>query len=238
LLVAFLLFAYAAIVYLTDPSFYRFGHFRADSVPELAAGEPKFRGPEYCSNCHIDRHAEWSQGTHAKVKCEVCHGPAADHPATGKLPIPDDPVKLCTTCHEAMPARPDSQPQIVLAEHPFPSDTPVVCINCHNPHSPRIGDPGAVVQPVQAAEEIKPTGTVGTPLSAKSCAACHGALGEGVGVFPPLAGMLVPQFIERMMQFKTGEVPSPMMGAIANGLSDSEIRELAKYYAALHSGAE
>ena len=36
ILVAFLAIAYAGIVFLTDPSFYRFGHYRADSVPELA----------------------------------------------------------------------------------------------------------------------------------------------------------------------------------------------------------
>ena len=46
LLIAFLVFAYAGIAYLTDPSFYRFGHYRSDIVPVLAAGTPKFRGPD------------------------------------------------------------------------------------------------------------------------------------------------------------------------------------------------
>jgi hypothetical protein len=36
----FLLIAFAAKIYLTDPSYYRFGYYRADAVPQLAAGEP------------------------------------------------------------------------------------------------------------------------------------------------------------------------------------------------------
>jgi cytochrome c553 len=246
LLFAFLAASYAGIVILTDPSFYRFGHYRADAVPELAAGTPRFRGTDYCSACHLDRHREWSEGPHVKVKCEVCHGPAGQHPASGKLPVPADPVKLCSNCHRAMPARPKSQPQIVLAEHPFPHETPVVCSDCHNPHSPKIGRPAEVVQPFtveaeapEAAAEAAaaPRGATGIPLAAASCAGCHGQAGEGVGGFPPLAGIEVTRFVERMSGFKTGETPSAVMSPIARGLSDGEIRELANFYAGLE-GAE
>jgi predicted CXXCH cytochrome family protein len=233
ILVAFLAIAYAGIVFLTDPSFYRFGHYRADSVPELAAGEPRFRGPDYCRGCHLDRHAEWSEGGHAKVKCEICHGPAGQHPATGKLPIPDDPVKLCTTCHEAMPARPAAQPQIVVDEHPFPHETPVVCSECHNPHAPGIGAPEAVVEPLQPEPEKPPLGAAGIPRQAAGCKGCHGAQGEGVGQFPPLAGIPVADFVKLMNEFKTGARPSPMMAALAQKLSDDDIRTLANYYASL-----
>jgi len=248
LLVGFLVIAYLGIVFLTDPSFYRFGHYRADAVPELAAGEPKFRGPAYCSGCHVDRHAEWSNGAHAVVKCEICHGPAADHPASGPLPIPADPVRLCSTCHEAMPARPATHPQVVLGEHPYPHETPVVCSNCHNPHSPAIGSPASVVQPAEEAvapppdsdqpETKKPLGSMGAPRAAAGCAGCHGAQGQGVGTMPALAGMAVADFIERLNQFKTGERPSPMMGALAAELSDAQIRELANYYAGLDGAGQ
>ena len=108
------------------------------------------------------------------------------------------------------------------------------CVACHNPHSPQIGAPETVVQPLQPEDELEPTGATGTPLSAASCAGCHGVQGEGVGAFPALAGMDVTQFIELMNQFKTGATPSPMMGTIAQTLSDSDIRELANYYAALN----
>jgi cytochrome c553 len=244
LLISFLVFAYAAIVFLTDPSFYRFGHYRADVVPELTAGTPRFRGADFCADCHLDRHQEWSAGAHIKVKCEICHGPAAEHPDSGKLPIPDDPVKLCTTCHEAMPARPVTHPQIVLSEHPYPHEVPIECITCHNPHSPTIGIPEEVVEPIPSEEESvtsqaatdrssEPLGTTGTPLLATGCAKCHGTLGEGKGAFPPLAGMDVTQFVTQMNQFKTGARASRMMGKFAEALSDSDIRELANYYAGL-----
>jgi cytochrome c553 len=240
LLLGFLVFAYAGIVVLTDPSFYRFGHYRADVVPELAAGEPLFRGPEYCVQCHLDRHGEWSAGAHRTVKCEICHGPAGQHPATGKLPIPKDPVKLCTVCHEAMPARPASHPQIVVTEHPYPHETPVVCSTCHNPHSPRIGSPESIVQlppVVQEPAAAEPEERLVTaPLAAAGCASCHGAQGQGVGSFPALAGMDFASFVALMNQFKTGQRPSPMMGALAKALNDAEIRELANYYAGLDAG--
>lgn len=246
LLVGFLVVAYLGIVLLTDPSFYRFGHYRADVVPELAADEPKFRGPDYCSGCHLDRHAQWSGGAHRVVKCEVCHGPAGRHPETGKLPIPDDPVRLCSTCHEAMPARPAGHPQVVLGEHPYPHETPVVCSTCHNPHSPSIGSPAEVVQPAETPappgqpEEggQEPLGSMGAPVAAAGCAGCHGAKGEGVGSMPVLAGMAVADFIARMNEFKSGERPSPMMAALAGSLSDAEIRELANYYAGLNGAGQ
>lgn len=236
ILVAFLAVAYAGIVFLTDPSFYRFGHYRADAVPELAQGEPAFRGPAYCAGCHADRHREWSAGNHVKVKCEICHGPARNHPANGKLPLPDDPVKLCTTCHEAMPARPAAHPQVVVAEHPYPHTTPVVCSTCHNPHSPGIGEPADVVAPADPPPARPPVGATGIPKQATACHGCHGTRGEGVGSFPPLAGIGVSEFVELMNEYKSGERASPMMTTLAQTLSDEDIRILANYYAGLEGG--
>lgn len=247
LLIAFLVFAYAGIAYLTDPSFYRFGHYRSDVVPELAAGTPKFRGPEYCRACHADRHVEWSSGAHKPVKCEVCHGAAGEHPSTGKLPIPDDPVKLCTTCHEAMPARPASQPQIVVAEHPFPHEEQLVCSDCHNPHSPRIGGASAndsSQSTTGAAEEAEPSSATGLTeipgalASSSRCAKCHGAQGEGKGKFPSLAGSDVAEFVRQMNEYKSGASQSKVMNKITQSLSDEEIRELARYYANLGTEAQ
>ena len=247
LLIAFLVFAYAGIVYLTDPSFYRFGHYRSDSVPELAAGIPKFRGPEYCQLCHVDRHAEWSSGSHKTVKCEVCHGAAGEHPDTGKLPIPDDPVKLCTTCHEAMPARPARQPQIVVGEHPAPHEGQLVCISCHNPHSPRMGDASVndLLQSATEAAEVgeppsatDPAEASGAPALSARCKGCHGAQGEGKGKFPGIAGSDIAEFARQMNEYKSGARQSKMMNKIAQSLSDEEIRVLASYYANLATEAQ
>ncbi|MDX8410352.1 MAG: cytochrome c3 family protein [Mariprofundaceae bacterium] len=118
--------------YFTAESFGEYGHYRANAVPEIAAQRVIFQGQQSCKQCHAERHAEWAAGSHHGVSCENCHGPARDHPVSGKLPIPADTVRLCASCHEAMPARPAMQPQIIIAEHAGAQ----ACIECHNPHSP------------------------------------------------------------------------------------------------------
>src|SRR3990172_12641527 len=126
--------ALVAIPLLTVDSFYRFGHYRADNVPEQTAMEVVYQTPQYCQSCHSERHAQWSAGNHKSVSCETCHGAAKGHPQNGKLPIPSDTVKLCTLCHEAMAGRPETQPQIDLVQHSGGQQ----CIVCHNPHAPKI----------------------------------------------------------------------------------------------------
>src|SRR6202162_1947255 len=134
LLVSFGVLALVAKWYFTADTFYEYGHYRAASVPEIAAQEPVFQTPRYCQTCHSERVALWSANNHKTVICEVCHGAAQGHPQNGKLPIPKDTAKLCSLCHEAMPGRPRTQPQIDLAQHSGGQQ----CIVCHNPHAPKI----------------------------------------------------------------------------------------------------
>ena len=78
--VIIVLFAAGAIAkwYFTADSFYKYGHYRADSVPQIAAQEPVFQTPRYCQTCHSERHAQWSASSHKSVACENCHGPVAE----------------------------------------------------------------------------------------------------------------------------------------------------------------
>src|SRR3990170_7753571 len=92
--------ALVAIPLLTVDSFYRFGHYRANSVPEIAAKEPVYQTPRYCYGCHTERRAQWSAGSHKSVTCETCHGAAEGHPQDAKMLIPSDTQRLCTLCHE------------------------------------------------------------------------------------------------------------------------------------------
>jgi cytochrome c553 len=220
LLVFFFAAAVAAKSYFTPDSFYKYGHYRADSVAEIAAATPVFKGPDSCQSCHTDRHDQWSAGIHKVVKCEICHGPAREHPATGKLPIPTDTVKLCTLCHEAMPARPAAQPQIEVSQHAGTQQ----CNTCHNPHSPRIG--GSATAQAAAAPGAS------QPLSAK-CAGCHGADGLGIGNFPALAGQAAEYLIKQLHEYKSGARQNVMMNALAKSLSEQDIADLAAYYASL-----
>jgi cytochrome c553 len=241
LLGAFLILAVAARNYVLDPSYYRFGDYRSDAVVEMAGyPSPQFRGPAYCQACHAERHSEWTAGAHRNVKCEVCHGAAREHPATGPMPKPDDTVKLCTVCHEAMPTRPASQPQIVPAEHPVPHDGPIQCLTCHNPHSPRLGG-----QPDPAPELVTatPAQTTGPPqVSARlvvlttPCTPCHGADGRNAAMSAALAGGERDVLARKLQEYRSGALEHAVMNAVTKSLSDEDIADLAEHYASMPGG--
>src|SRR3972149_6581366 len=202
-------------------SFYRFGHYRANNVPEQTVMEPVSQPARCCGACHTPRVAQWSATSHKTVTCEICHGVAQGHPANGKLPIPKDAVKLCTLCHEAMPGRPSTQPQIELAKH---NPSGQQCAACHNPHSPKI-----------AAALVKVAGNAAAGKKrAASCASCHGA--EGISpndTWPNLAGQN-PAYLARILAaYKSGDEKDVAMTPLAQALSDADIQNLATYYAGL-----
>jgi len=207
--------------FVIPDSFYRFGHFRANSVIEIAAKEPVFQGSAYCSTCHSDRHAQWSASNHKSVNCETCHGAAKGHPENGKLPIPTDTVALCTLCHEAMPGRPQTQPQIVVASHAADQQ----CKTCHNPHAPKIAAGPAKIEGDVAA---------GRKLATADCASCHGAKGISPNdTWPNLAGQNAAYLVRITSAYKSGDQQDVMMTPLAKALSDQDIRNLAAYYAEL-----
>ena len=73
---------------------------------------------------------------------------------------------------------------------------------------------------------------VGKTKAAK-CASCHGADGLGKKSNPPLAGMSAEAHVKAMQDYQTGAREHKMMQMLAKKLSDSEIADLAAYYASL-----
>jgi cytochrome c553 len=230
LLIVALLVAFAAKIYLTDPSFYRFGHYRADSVPELATGTAVFQGSAYCQTCHEQRNDDWLNGNHRTVQCEVCHGTSEECPVKEGTRIPADTIRLCLTCHEKMPARPTAHPQIVPGEHPFADEQSMPCIECHSPHAP---GPVAREEVTTEVESALAESAVTAPPNAKKCAKCHGKQGEGMKNNPALAAVEAARFIEQMNLYRSGAGDSRIMTRFAKALSDEEIAELADYYESL-----
>lgn len=224
LVVGFGVLALVAKWYFTVDTFYEYGHYRAASVPEIAAQEPVFQTPRYCQTCHQARHAQWSAGNHKSVICEVCHGAAQGHPQNGKLPVPKDSVKLCSLCHEEMPGRPRTQPQIAIAQHSGGQQ----CVACHNPHAPKI---------VAAAAKV--TGDAATgQKSAAVCAGCHGAQGISPNdTWPNLAGQHAAYLARILGAYKSGAQKDVAMTPIAQPLSDADVKNLAVYYAGLNCSA-
>jgi sulfide dehydrogenase cytochrome subunit len=67
---------------------------------------------------------------------------------------------------------------------------------------------------------------------AATCAACHGTHGKlDIVEFMPLAGMSEKEFVRAMQDFRSGKRLSTLMGHVANGFSDTEIRAMAKVFA-------
>ena len=224
-LVAFFAVAAVAKWYFTADSFYEFGHYRAASVPEIAAQEPVFQTPRYCQACHSERHAQWSANSHKSVTCEVCHGAAQGHPQNGKLPIPKDTAKLCSLCHEAMPGRPRTQPQVALAQHSGGQQ----CVVCHNPHAPKLA---GIVAPV--AGDI----AAGGRKHAASCASCHGEKGISPNdSWPNLAGQNAAYLVRILAAYKSGDQKDVVMTPLAQPLSAEDIQNLAAYYGSLSCAA-
>ncbi len=218
LILGFLVIASVAVPLLTDASFYRFGHYRANSVIEIAAQDPVYQTPRYCQGCHAPRHAQWSAGSHKSVSCEVCHGAAQGHPQNGKLPIPADAVKLCTLCHEAMPGRPATQPQVQVAQHSSGQQ----CTLCHNPHSPKI---------VAAATKVAGDAAAGKQRAA-ACVSCHGVDGTSPNdTWPNLAGQSAAYLAKILAAYKSGDQKDVAMTPLAQALSNADIQNLAAYYA-------
>jgi len=229
LILGVLIVAAIAKPIFTVDSFYRFGHYRANSVPEIAAQTPVFQTARYCLACHTQRVAQWSANSHKTVVCEVCHGAALGHPKNGKLPIPKDTVKLCTQCHEAMPGRPRTQPQIDVAKHNPYASSGQQCVACHNPHSPKI---------VLSAAKVVGDAAAGREKSA-ACASCHGA--EGISsndTWPNLAGQSAAYLARILAAYKSGDQKDVAMTPLAKGLGNADIQNLATYYSSLSCKGE
>ena len=66
------------------------------------------------------------------------------------------------------------------------------------------------------------------------CTGCHGPDGISVGAaIPSIAGLDKIYLARVMVQFKNGERPSTIMGRIARGYTDSELRTMAKHFGGL-----
>ena len=242
-LLAVVLLGYAAKRFFTPASFYQYGHYRGASVAEIASDKPKYGTPKNCEKCHAAKYAEWSKGVHNQpqqgksVKCEVCHGASSgrdlkgpfdnvatgpEHPRNLKMTIPGDSAKLCSLCHEKMPGRPAEQRQVDVASHAGNQQ----CTACHNAHSPRNFATVATGRKGDAAK--------GKAL-AGDCADCHGAAGYGKDLpGPNLAGQKEAYLAAALKSYKKGGGRSDgMMAGMVEDRSDTDLEDLAAYFAAL-----
>ncbi|MEE9327394.1 MAG: c-type cytochrome [Cocleimonas sp.] len=71
-----------------------------------------------------------------------------------------------------------------------------------------------------------------TLMLVNTCAGCHGQNGISHGPsIPTIAGNSATYFEEVMEGYKSGDVPSTIMGRLAKGYSSEEIKQMAEYFA-------
>lgn len=70
-------------------------------------------------------------------------------------------------------------------------------------------------------------------MLANTCAVCHGTDGRSPGSIENLYQTAAAEFVEEMMEFKYKDGEGRIMGPIARGFSDEQIRGLGGYFAAL-----
>jgi len=72
------------------------------------------------------------------------------------------------------------------------------------------------------------------PPGATSCSGCHPPTASAETKVPPIRGRNPAEIVAAMEAFRSGERPSTVMGRIAKGFSDDEMRAVAAWLAAQH----
>jgi len=121
--------------FLIPESFGKYGHYRGNSLDEIAALPAHYAGKTVCIDCHDTEAALLASDAHSGLSCEVCHGPGAKHADdadNNKLEKPGT-RKDCGKCHSINPARrTEVITQIDIKTHNIAREN---CIDCHNPHA-------------------------------------------------------------------------------------------------------
>ena len=121
--------------FLIPESFGKYGHYRANSMDEIASLPTHYVGKEACTDCHDEEAAKLASDLHTGLTCEVCHGPGSLHVDDQEKGILLKPGsrESCGTCHSLNPAR----RTVVINQIDIKSHHPEKenCIDCHNPHA-------------------------------------------------------------------------------------------------------
>jgi sulfide dehydrogenase cytochrome subunit len=92
-------------------------------------------------------------------------------------------------------------------------------------------NPAHAAEPSGAA--MAAPGPTGAAMAA-TCAGCHGTDGKLTTIeMVPLAGMAEAEFVRAMQDFRSGKRQSTLMGHVAKGFTDSEVRAMARYFASV-----
>jgi len=108
--------------------------------------------------------------------------------------------------------------------------------------APAVSAPAAAPVATAAATSTSPAGGDAAAGATKyaSCAACHGAQGQGGGMFPKLVGLSADQASDLLRKYRAGEqvgAQTALMAPNAANLSDADIADLAAHIASFAAAA-
>ncbi len=127
-------------------SFGKYGNYRADNLKEQMEIPMIWQGTrnDSCIVCHKQNTNKKIYSKHKNVPCMNCHGPITEHVSRDNKKIAVMPAlkswKNCARCHQKLVARAHVLPQVDIVDHLKDQGTSLeenVCIQCHNPHSPK-----------------------------------------------------------------------------------------------------
>lgn len=130
-IVLFLLIRY----FLVPDSFGQYGHYRGNSLEEIASTKMVYADGNKCAECHQDVVEIIEYDVHGELSCLTCHGPGLAHEvdpqATGITK--ESGREFCGRCHDIHPARPENIVfQVDIRTHHTEIKN---CIDCHHPHN-------------------------------------------------------------------------------------------------------
>lgn len=188
-------------------------------------------------------------------QCVVCHNAHAPKLAGVVAPVAGDAMAggkkhaaACASCHGEKGISPnDSWPNLagqraaylarILAAYKSGDQKDVMMTPIAQPLSSEdIQNLAAYYGSLSCAAPPSPT-RVGDAAAGKAvavnCTACHGATGVGSNLaWPTLAGQKPAYLVNVLKAFRAGLRKDPMMAGVTRGLSDTDIVNLAAYYAA------
>ena len=85
---------------------------------------------------------------------------------------------------------------------------------------------------VLALIDYAAAGPADAPPGALACSGCHPAGRTADTTVPRLNGRNPADIVTAMEAFKSGQLPSTVMGRIAKGFSDDEVKAIAAWYGA------
>lgn len=83
--------------------------------------------------------------------------------------------------------------------------------------------------PAVADQAAQPDGSV----IGATCFGCHGEFGQGSGAVARIAGRPATALERALLAFRAGTAEATVMGRIARGYTDEEIRAVAAYFGSL-----